>query len=335
MSERSEAQQPLFTWEAKSESWFCELGQFHLDNSSAQSRMVVTHAHKDHYGNAEDREIHATPETLALIRARMPAQAQKASSTTRRWVAHPYHKPFTLGDAQVTLLPAGHMLGSAQVLVQGPDGRNGLFTGDIMFSANPTCAPLSAPQVGIHQMVIESTFGGKLTHPDPKEELRRVLGNLRMPAMIGVYAAGKAQRVNALLSEVLPNLPVMVDPPIRQVHRVYEELGMKVGQYQLYSRSVAKRMSRPFVRLVPVHVLLEHARDEQYLKYLASGWDHRSGKRWLGDNLDLSDHASAQEILDYIQAVKPQEVIFWHGDSKTLVEACLAMGISARGITSH
>jgi len=100
------------------------------------------------------------------------------------------------------------------------------------------------------------------------------------------------------------------------------------GDYQMYKRQLGKRLPR-YALIVPPRALSSYQNDYRYHKLFASGWDRKSQHYFLEGRLDISDHASADEIMAYIGRIQPGKVWFWHGYPEALIEACHAMGIPA------
>src|ERR1700741_478499 len=112
---------------------FCQLGSFHIDPTRAVERALITHAHSDH-ARARHDAVLATQETLDLMRLRYGENFAGATQ------ALAYGETVNLAGAAITLHPAGHILGSAQVAVD-VDGLRVVASGDYKNTADPTCAP--------------------------------------------------------------------------------------------------------------------------------------------------------------------------------------------------
>jgi len=315
-----------FDWiEPTDIGFFCHPGTFYLDPKRSVPRAVVSHAHADHYPSRLG-EVHGHPATLALAKARYRSQAGRVT------VPHAYHETFALGDLEVTLLPAGHMLGSCQVMVHYPKrDETLLYSGDFALQPNATCAPLVYPDRKVDLLICESTFGKKELHATPEESLAKVLEKSRLPMLVAAYSMGKAQRMNALLRKVDPDLPVFVHRVILPFHRVYEEQGIELGNYAPYHRKTAKYTSR-YAYLIPPRALSSYQNDIRYHRVFASGWNQKKKFYFLEDRLDISDHAAAHEIQAYIERIAPQEVWFWHGYPEELIPWCEARGIRAKEV---
>lgn len=312
----------MIDWiQSRPEGIYCVPGEFYLDPSRGVPRSVISHAHADHYPRF-CHEVHATAETLHLAQLRYQKLAAKVPQ------AHAYGERFAIGPTEVTLYPAGHVLGSAQVLVEYK-GQAVLYTGDICFEDNPTCAALRAPERPIDLLICESTFGEKEHHPDAAAALRDMLERAgKRHVLIATYPLGKAQRINRLLHDLRPDLPVFVDHAIMPIHQAYRQYGWNPGQALPYRRQDVKRLHRQWVKLLPPVKMTGFFKDREFYKVFASGWD-KTEKTWVNGQLEVSDHASQAELERYVLQLRPKAVRFWHGYPSQLIATCKAAGIDA------
>ena len=147
---------------------YCPPGDFHIDPGRAEARAVVTHGHGDH-ARPGNGAVLATPETIAIMRARYGDQAGDDLQ------AAGYGETTTIGDVTVTFAPAGHVLGSAQVIVEHK-GARAIISGDYKRRRDPTCAPFEP--AGCDVFVTEATFGLPVfRHPaGPRAEIEQAVG---------------------------------------------------------------------------------------------------------------------------------------------------------------
>ena len=313
--------------EYRERGFYCVPGDFYIDphGVAGVGVAVVSHAHADHYPRGLNT-VYATPPTLAIAQQRYGNQAGKTQH------AVPYHTTFKVKEVEVKFLPAGHILGSAQILLTY-QGQTVLYTGDVSLRPNESCEPLESPDVPIDLMICESTFAAKERHTDPAEALlkARAAADGRH-LMIGVYSVGKAQHVSQLLRKTLPNMEVFLHYEIFRYHQIYEAHGIDLGAYRHYRRSDVKGMLFPHAYLVPPRVLSGYAKDYRYYKVMASGWEAKLRYPYLDGNLDISDHVDASDIQAYLQRVKPKGVWFWHGSPSPLLRWCGETGVVAREI---
>ncbi|MGH9173783.1 MAG: ligase-associated DNA damage response exonuclease, partial [Vicinamibacterales bacterium] len=134
---------------------YCEAGDFHIDPWAPVSRAVITHAHGDHARVGSKAYLCAAP-SAPLLSRRFGAETRIESL--------PYRQPLTLGRTRISFHPAGHVLGSAQVRLEGPGGV-WVVSGDYKRVPDPTCAPFEP--VSCDTFVTESTFGLPIYRWDP------------------------------------------------------------------------------------------------------------------------------------------------------------------------
>lgn len=171
---------------------YCPAGGFHVDPVAAVELAVVTHAHADH----------ARPGSRRYLAAAAGADLLRHRLGEVDLAAVPYREQIRLGDALVSLHPAGHVLGSAQVRVE-VDGETWVLTGDYKREDDPTCAPFEV--VPCHVLVTEATFGLPVyVWESPEAVVNRIhawwQSDRERPSLLFAYALGKAQRI---LSELM------------------------------------------------------------------------------------------------------------------------------------
>ncbi|HUB94535.1 MAG TPA: ligase-associated DNA damage response exonuclease, partial [Stellaceae bacterium] len=204
---------------------YCEPGDFFIDPASAVERAVITHGHGDHArpGNAH---VLATAETIAIMRRRM---GETAGGTLD---AAAYGETRTLGGVSVRLVPAGHILGSAQAVLEH-DGARVVISGDYKRRADPTCPPFEPVPCDV--FITEATFGLPVfRHPPDGEEIERLLHSVKLYPerchLVGVYALGKCQRVLMLLRRAGYLDPVYLHGALIGLVELYQSLGVAMGE---------------------------------------------------------------------------------------------------------
>src|SRR5919109_3579867 len=196
-----------------------------LDPRRPRPRAVISHAHTDHV--AAHELAYATPATQRLVTHRRPALASVQSV--------PYGQPLFLERCSLTFYSAGHVLGSAQTLVDTEFGRV-LYTGDLKTRSGFTSSP--AQPVAADVLVLESTFGKPhYRFPDAAEVIAAMVGWCRgviddgaTPVLLG-YSLGKGQEILCALSAA--GLHVALHPSLFGVTEVYRELGCTFPDYHV------------------------------------------------------------------------------------------------------
>src|SRR4028119_749547 len=159
-----------------------------VDPGQPKARALVTHGHADH-ARGGPGEVWETPETLAIMECRYGPQSDGHGLA--------YGEVVRLGEVEVSFFPAGHVLGSAQILLEYK-GERVVVSGDYKRRPDPTCAPFVPVPCDI--FITEATFGLPVfRHPDTGSEIDRLLPRLDADASrcvrVGAHALGKAQRV--------------------------------------------------------------------------------------------------------------------------------------------
>ena len=133
---------------------YCDGGDFHIDPWGTTPRALITHAHGDHARPGSQAYLCAAPSAPLLARRLEPAPIQTLA----------YGERLTLGGVSVSFHPAGHVLGSAQIRIEGPDGV-WVISGDYKRAADRTCAPFAPLRCDV--FITESTFALPIYHWDP------------------------------------------------------------------------------------------------------------------------------------------------------------------------
>jgi len=236
---------------------------------------------------------------------------------------------FTIGDVLIIFLPAGHMLGSAQILMSYKGVRY-LYTGDYKLQEDLTCEPIEIVQADV--LITESTFANPaIKHPDFREEILK-LKDKPSNIMLGCYTLGKAQRLTALINQYLPEREVLVHHKIYPIHKLYEKLGSTALKYILYNRKAMKEGTPNKIYLVPPLTFNSYFKAKNVLKAFASGWERLQRQNDI--ELYISDHIDWDDLLFFIDKVQPTEVWTIHGDGRHLREH-LAGKLLVRDINKH
>ncbi|SEL06212.1 MBL fold metallo-hydrolase [Parapedobacter koreensis] len=290
------------------EGYYCKYGDFFVDPLSPVSRALVSHAHADHASPGHG-EIYCTPPTAAFMRYRYSRQPFGSFREFH------YHQPFQVGGVTIHFMPAGHILGSAQ-LVMAYNGIRYLYTGDYKLQADDTCEPLEAVQADV--LITESTFAHpQVTHPDPVAEISKINGKPHH-VLLGSYALGKAQRLTSLLNKHCPERRVLVHHGILPIHQLYASMGIKHLRYEPYNRKEMKTQTAHHIYLVPPMAFNSYFRATNVIRVFASGWKHLQHHNDM--ELYISDHVDWKDILHYIAQVNPREIWTIHGDGRHLAD---------------
>lgn len=290
------------------EGFYCKYGDFYIDPLQPVIRALISHAHADH-ARAGHRQIYCTPATEAFMRYRYTRQPKESFRSCV------YHQRFAVGAVSVCFIPAGHMLGSAQIVMEY-DGIRYLYTGDYKLQSDDTCEPLAMVQSDV--LITESTFADpQVVHPDPIAEILKI-NDQPNHILLGAYALGKAQRLTSLLNNYCSERRVLVHHGILPFHRIYESMGNVRLRYEPYNRKAMKTTDAHHIYLVPPLTFNSYYRATNVVRAFASGWKHLQQRNHM--SLYISDHVDWRDILDYIAQVNPREIWTMHGDGRYLAE---------------
>ena len=306
-----------------------------VDPSRAVERALVTHGHADHARGGHGATV-ATPETLAIMKLRYrTGEGPDGGDTTPVRYGETIRLP---GGVDATYLPAGHVLGSAQILLEHA-GERIICTGDYKRRPDPTCPPFEVTPCDI--FITEATFGLPLfTHPPIAEEMAKLLNRLAAHpdscVLVGAYALGKAQRVIAELRAAGHDRPIYLHGAMEKMCRLYEEHGVDLGELRLVSDATKDEM-RGHVVVCPPSALNDRwsRRLPDPITAMASGWmrvRQRARQRNVELPLVISDHADWGELTRTIEEVAPQETWITHGREDALLRWCQLTQRRARAL---
>jgi len=311
--------------ESRPEGLYAPAFEAYLDPPAPVRRAILTHAHSDHAA-AGHGEVWATPETLAVYRRRNP-----------EWRGAPREFPYGAGTESlgVTLkfLPAGHVLGSAQLFFE-EQARSLLYTGDLKRRPSRTAAPAAAPHSTL--LLTETTFGLPVFRFPPAEEIekrlvaacRRALEEERTPVLLA-YAFGKAQEAALILSGA--GVPTVLHGSAWKLLPEYEAAGFSFPLSRPYEDGPARTGEALIVPPNCARTPLVRKIKRRWVLYL-SGWAIREASRADFDAdalLPLSDHADFQELLDHVSETAPERVLTLHGYARDFARILRARGVDA------
>jgi putative mRNA 3-end processing factor len=312
---------------------YSPFGNFFIDPTRPVERALITHGHADH-ARAGHGAVLATRETLAIMAARYGEGFAAATQPARLGERH------AINGVHVTFVPAGHVLGSAQIVVEA-GGMRVVASGDYKRVRDPTCAPFEVVRCDV--FITEATFGLPVFHhPDAAGEVRKLLASLQLfperAHLVGVYALGKAQRLIALLREAGYDRPVHVHGALERLCALYGAESVALGDVRKVaagrSRGADPAFAGEIILCPPGQIQdLWTRRFPDPLTSFASGWMRvraRARQRGVELPLVISDHCDWDGITATIRETGAREVWVTHGAEEALVHWCGTMGIAAR-----
>ncbi|MBN9445281.1 MAG: MBL fold metallo-hydrolase, partial [Bosea sp.] len=204
---------------------YCPLADIHIDPVRPVARALITHGHSDH-ARAGHGAVLATSETLAIMALRYGE-----AFTGSRQVAAP-GETTRIGEVDFRFVPAGHVLGSAQIVVEAR-GLRIVVSGDYKRERDPTCAAFEPVICDI--FITEATFGLPVfRHPLASAETAKLLDSVRLfperTHIVGAYSLGKAQRLMALIREAGYERPLYIHGAVEKITELYQAEGIPLGE---------------------------------------------------------------------------------------------------------
>lgn len=301
---------------------YCRAGDFHIDPWKPVDRAVVTHAHSDHATPGCGRYLTSAtgrPVLARRVQAGAPIEGLGFGEETR------------LNGVKVSLHPAGHLLGSAQVRVEH-HGRVEVVSGDYKAAADPTCEAFEP--VRCHRFVTESTFGLPIYRwPDPAAVAadmaawwadNRAAGRT---SIVFAYALGKAQRVLAMLAEAEAadeSATVFAHGSVLNFVEVYRAAGVALPPVQRATPELARKHRGSALLVAPPSVLGTPwlKRWAPFSTSFASGWMMVRGnrrRRGVDRGFVVSDHVDWPGLMNSIDATGADSIGVTHGSSEAVV----------------
>ena len=309
------------------EGLYCPAGDFHIDPWRPVPRAVITHGHGDHARTGMGA-YHTTRIGLPILEWRLGDQI---------YMAHEYGAPFRMGDATVSLHPAGHVLGSAQVRVE-VDGEGWVASGDYKRQHDPTCDPFEV--VRCDTFITEATFGLPVYRWPETAEVAREIVEWRdacaaegVAAVLFCYALGKAQRVLAELA-AFTDQPALLHGAVAAGVEVYRRAGVPM----LATRPVAEEakgadFAGQLVLAPPSAAGSAWMRRFRRAQTgFASGWMRIRGNRRRRNHdrgFVLSDHADWPDLVRTVRETGARRILCTHGNTDAVVRALREDGIDA------
>ncbi|TYC67462.1 ligase-associated DNA damage response exonuclease [Stappia sp. BW2] len=310
------------------EGLFCAEAGVHIDPVRPVEKAVITHGHADHARSGHGAVL-ATRQTLDIMAIRYGENFCGAAQ------AIGFGETLKLQGVEISLHPAGHVLGSAQVLLTSA-GQRTVVSGDYKRQADPTCAPFEV--VPCDTFVTEATFGLPVfRHPPAREEIAKLLSSLELfpeqTHLVGAYALGKAQRVIAELRAAGYEKTIYMHGALEKLTAYYQSQGIDLGDVEAVGQR-GKELAGEIVLCPPGQLSDRWSRRfGDPVAAMASGWMRvRARARQRGAELPLilSDHADWEDLCRTILETGAEQIWVTHGAEEALVHWCELNGRNAR-----
>jgi putative mRNA 3-end processing factor len=311
---------------------YCKALNAYIDPMQPVEHAIITHAHADH-ARAGHTNVYATAATLDIMSVRYGEDHAAHTHTLA------YEQTIKLHEGELTLYPAGHILGSAQVLIEYK-GQRLVHTGDFKRQPDPTCEPFVP--ISCDVFVTEATFGLPVfQHPAIEDEIQKLLSSLsRLPDachVVGVYALGKCQRLLIALRQLGYHKPVYIHGALVNLCALYKRHGIELGELIEIASLPDLSILKGEIVLAPPSALSDRwsRKLPNVITSMASGWMQiraRSKQRRAELPLIISDHSDWQDLITTIKQVDPKEVWVTHGREQALVHQARKMGYKEKAL---
>jgi putative mRNA 3-end processing factor len=324
-----------------SDGLYCAAGDFHIDPWRPVKRAIITHAHSDHARWGCRRYLTST-EGERVLRMRMEHGAAIQAVN--------FGEPITINDVRVSLHPAGHILGSAQIRVEHR-GEVWVVAGDYKTQPDPTCSDFEL--VMCHTFITESTFGLPIYRWRPQQEIfdeinawwkaNQAAG--RTSVLMG-YALGKAQRLIAGVDASIG--PIYTHGAVESVNAAYRETGIALPATTYVTEATTDAEGKRNKKVDWSQGLVIAPPSAQGTPWLrkfgevslsfASGWmqirDTRK-QRSVDRGFTLSDHVDWPSLIDTVKATGAQRVWVTHGYTAVVARYLNELGLQAEALQTR
>lgn len=311
---------------------YCPLGDFYIDPWRPVERAVITHAHSDHARWGMGSYL-CSKEGEAVTRLRVgdgPIEALE------------YGERRTIGDVLVSLHPAGHILGSAQIRIEH-QGEVAVVSGDYKTEADRTCTPFEL--VRCHTFVTESTFGLPIYRWAPQESVFAEIndwwrGNQAAgkASVLEAYALGKAQRALSGLDSSIG--PIIIHGAIKTLTDAYRQQGVDLPPTRIVGEVEKKFDWSQALILAPpgAHATPWGRKFGDQSTAFLSGWMRIRGtrrRRAVDRGFVLSDHVDWPALLETIRATEAENIWVTHGYTTVVTQYLRELGWNAQPLATH
>jgi putative mRNA 3-end processing factor len=312
---------------------YCPAGDFYIDPWQAVNCAIVTHAHSDHAYRGSHRYLTCRQGSL-ILRTRLGDEAQIQTVE--------YGEGIDLGGVRVSLHPAGHILGSAQVRVEH-QGEVWVVSGDYKLDSDPTCSPFEP--LRCHTFITEATFGLPIYRWPAQSEIFTTVHKWWQTnqeegkaSLLFAYSLGKAQRLLAGLNSSIG--PIFTHGAVENLNQAYRASGVSLPA-TTFVGAAAKNMnwSQALILAPP------SAQGTPWMRKLgdlstafASGWMQIRGarrRRSIDHGFILSDHADWPGLLSAIQATGAERVWVTHGYTSVVARWLQEKGLEAQPLQTQ
>ena len=304
----------------------------YIDPIKPVDKAIITHAHADH-ARPFNKRVLASEDTINIMKIRY------GEGCAEHFQILNYGEYCKVNDIKISMHPAGHILGSSQVLLNDK-GFKTLITGDYKTKKDNSCQEFNLIQS--NSLITEATFGLPIfNHPEPNSEIRKLISsvdnNKNQCHLVGCYSLGKAQRVICLLRENGYDEEIFIHGSSEKICNYYISRGIKLGKIKKVDKNKKKKLNGKIVIAPPSALKDKWARNFPNVKIcMASGWmtvKQRAKQRQIELPLVISDHADWNELTSTIKKNKSEKVWITHGREEGLEYWCNINNIEAKALS--
>lgn len=311
---------------------YCEKGDFYIDPVRAVERAIITHAHSDHAKRGSNGYL-CVNSCAGSLRERV-GRSIKLQTVE-------FGETVKINGVEVSLHPAGHILGSAQVRVEY-GGEIWVVTGDYKFGEYAVGDRELFEPVKCHTLISECTFGLPIYRWEPTSEIAKQINQWWQEnqsagffSVIGAYSLGKAQKILSLLDPSVG--PVYCHRDVLPYNQIYLDQGVSLPAFFAASSENIGRHGRGIVVTPPQAINTTwRAKFGPAKTAFASGWmalKNSCERRGVDAGFALSDHSDWGGLIDTVKATGAENVLFYHGKSEPLVKFITKhLGVNARDL---
>ena len=316
------------------EGMYCPLGGFYIDPILPVENAVISHGHADHARNGH-KKILCSNRSEKIIHHRVKFKSIQSLNFRER---------IRIGDIYLTMFPASHVLGAAQILLE-TKGRRWLYTGDFRLAQDSSCDAFEPIKTDI--LVMESTFGLPIFRWRNESEVFREIFDMwenckqtKMNLVLYCYSLGKSQRIlhgmkRYFGTSAFPG-SIKVHPSISAINKIYKYHGIDFPDYSTFS--LHKKAEGSTLILVPPSVKRTKMIDifKPCIEAVVSGWMAVRGNRRRETGCKgfvLSDHADWTELNRLVELTEPKNVITVHGKSNVFRKYIEERGVGTSDLT--
>jgi Cft2 family RNA processing exonuclease len=316
-----------------------------IDSMPKRSRCYISHGHSDHARIHET--IVTTPHNAEVCKVRLGSKARPKKQTalltqpvddTVAYETYAYNESWLEGDHRLTMFSAGHVLGSAQLMIEGEHGSF-VYTGDFKLGRSYTCEPAEVKRADV--VLMECTYGRPQYVFPSRDEVEDAMIDFAQAALSGgsapvfyAYSLGKAQEAMAILGKA--GIPLTTHGAVHNMARVYEACGVRLPPHARYDAATYDGASAliwpPSGKALPVAL-----RGKPVRSAILTGWALNRGATYqygADAAFALSDHADFPALLRYLELAQPRKVLLNHG-WRDFVWRLRRMGLDAEYLEEH